>query len=130
MCLIIHIELTVENNICSRNYFFLVIVFGVESGLSTYSFSTWIVDNGLSMQVFFFPSISFKGGIKANSCSQVFDVFPLRIPITFHFYPICFGKCCFPFIYIGGPKGRNFIYQNKTFYFGELLEFHFFGVMG
>jgi len=24
-----------------------------------------------------------------------------------HLYLICFGKCCPPFTYIGGPKGRN-----------------------
>jgi hypothetical protein len=35
-----------------------------------------------------------------------------------HFHPICFGKCCPPFNYIGGPKGRNSILQNRSFYFG------------
>jgi hypothetical protein len=28
-----------------------------------------------------------------------------------------FSKCCLPFTYIGGPKGKNFILQNRTFYF-------------
>ncbi len=26
-----------------------------------------------------------------------------------HVYPICFGKSCPPFTYIGGPKGRIFV---------------------
>jgi hypothetical protein len=39
--------------------------------------------------------------------------------IARHFYPICFDKCCPPFPYIGGPKGKNFVLPNKTFYFGE-----------
>ncbi len=48
-----------------------------------------------------------------------------RVPITPHFYPICFGKCCSPFTYILGPKGKIFV-QNKTFYFGEPPWFQFF----
>jgi len=44
---------------------------------------------------------------------------PKKIPIAHHFYPICFGKCCPLFIYMDGPKGRNSILQNKTFYFRE-----------
>jgi hypothetical protein len=28
---------------------------------------------------------------------------------------ICFGKCCPPFTYIGGPKGMNSTHQNRTF---------------
>jgi len=44
-----------------------------------------------------------------------------------HFYPICFGKFCPPFTYIGGSKGRpNSILQNRTFYFGEPKYFFFF----
>jgi hypothetical protein len=47
-----------------------------------------------------------------------------------HFYPICFGRCFSPFTYIGGPKGRNSILQNRTFYFGEPLKFLFFWAAG
>ncbi len=47
-----------------------------------------------------------------------------------HFNSICFGKCCPPFNYIAGPKGRNNILQNRTFYFGQPPYFHFFWVMG
>jgi len=36
-----------------------------------------------------------------------------------HFHHTWFGKCCHPFTYIGGPKGRNSLPQNRTFYFGE-----------
>jgi hypothetical protein len=39
-----------------------------------------------------------------------------------HFYPICFGKCCPPFTYIGGPKGQIFILQIKTFFYEKLLH--------
>jgi hypothetical protein len=29
------------------------------------------------------------------------------------------ANCCPPFTHIGGPKGRNSIFQNRTFYLGE-----------
>jgi hypothetical protein len=35
-----------------------------------------------------------------------------------HLEPICFGKCCPPFTYVGGQKGRNSVLQNRSFYFG------------
>jgi hypothetical protein len=47
-------------------------------------------------------------GFKAKS-SQVPDMFPKEFSIAPHFHPICFGKCCPPFIYIAGAKGRNSI---------------------
>jgi hypothetical protein len=53
------------------------------------------LDNGLSMQVLFWVV-----GVKVKSY-QVPDMFPKEFPITPHFYPICFGKCCPPFTYIG-----------------------------
>jgi hypothetical protein len=57
---------------------------------------------------------------KAKS-SQVHDMFSKEFPIAPHFYLICFDKCYPPFTYsAGGPKGRNSILQNRTFYFGEL----------
>jgi hypothetical protein len=31
-------------------------------------------------------------------------MFSKKFQITPHFYPICFGKCCPAFTYIGGPK--------------------------
>ncbi len=52
-------------------------------------------------------------------------VLPGIFSIAPHFYRICFGKCCHPFTYIGGPNGMNIIFQNKTFYFGEPPQFHF-----
>jgi hypothetical protein len=44
---------------------------------------------------------------------QVPNVFPKMFSIAPHLNPICFGKCCPPFTYIGRPKGRN-----STFYVG------------
>ncbi len=57
---------------------------------------------------------------------QVPNVFPNMFFIAPNFFPICFGKCCPPFTYIGAPKGINSILQNRTFYFGEPPYFHFF----
>jgi hypothetical protein len=46
------------------------------------------------------------GRVKAKS-PQVPDLFLKMFPLAApHFYPICFGKCCPPFIYIDGLKGR------------------------
>jgi hypothetical protein len=56
--------------------------------------------------------------VEAKS-SPVPDRFPKEFPIAPHFYLIGFGKFCPPFIYIGGPKGRNSILQHRTLYFGE-----------
>jgi hypothetical protein len=42
-----------------------------------------------------------------------------RCFIAPHFYPICFGKCCPLFTYIGAPKGMNTLFQNRTFYSEE-----------
>jgi hypothetical protein len=50
---------------------------------------------------------------------QFLNIFPNMFSIALRYYPICFGKCCSPFTYIGGPKGKNSILQNITFYFGE-----------
>jgi hypothetical protein len=41
-----------------------------------------------------------------NMFPQVPNVFPNMFVVATHFYPICFGKCCPPFTYIGAPKGR------------------------
>jgi hypothetical protein len=37
------------------------------------------------------------------------------------FFLLCLSgwKWCPPFTYIGGPKGRNYIFQNRAFCFGE-----------
>jgi hypothetical protein len=48
---------------------------------------------------------------------QVHNVFPNMFSIAPHFYPICFGTCSPPFTYIGGPKRRNYIFQNRNFCF-------------
>ncbi len=63
--------------------------------------------------------------IRFQYVPQVPNVFSHMFSITPHFYPICFGKCCPPFTYIAGPKERNSIFQNKTFYSGEVPYFLF-----
>jgi hypothetical protein len=65
-----------------------------------------------------------RGQVKAKSF-QIPDMFPKEFLIAPHFYPICFGKCCPPFTYIGGPKFRNSIFQNRTFSSGEPLYYEF-----
>jgi hypothetical protein len=60
---------------------------------------------------FSFPP--FSGGEEEQKVPQVLDMFPKEFPVTTHFYPICFGKCCPPFTFIGGPKGRNWLIAIK-----------------
>jgi hypothetical protein len=62
--------------------------------------------------------------------SQYVPQVPNLFSIACHFHPICFGKCCPRFTYIGGPKGRNSILHNRTLYFGEPPQFLFILVMG
>jgi hypothetical protein len=65
--------------------------------------------------VFFLLSL----GVGFLLCSlEVLNVFPNVFSIAPHFYHLCFGKCW--------PKGRNSIFQNRTFYFGSLHSFIFF----
>jgi len=62
-------------------------------------------------------------------CSfQVLNGFPIFPPTFFPYLLtfICFGKWCPPFTYIGGPKGKTCIVQNKAFCFGESPLFLFF----
>jgi hypothetical protein len=63
--------------------------------------------------------VLFKFPSGSQYLPQIPNVFLNMFSIASHFYPICFGKCCPPFTGIRGPKGTNFILQNKTFYFGE-----------
>ncbi len=44
-----------------------------------------------------------------NTFPKFSNVFSNMFSIAPHFYPICFGKCCSPFTYIGGSIGRNSI---------------------
>jgi len=43
----------------------------------------------------------------------------LTYPKHLTFIPFALGKCCPPFSCMGWLKGRNFVLQNKTGYFGE-----------
>jgi hypothetical protein len=105
-----------------RGTFAFQVVFGVKSGLFTFH-----LDIQLSIQVFFFFLFFLWDGrrVKAKS-SQVPNMFLKEFPIVSHFYPISFGKCCPPFIHVGGPKGENSIVQNKTFYLESLPSFFCF----
>jgi hypothetical protein len=58
--------------------------------------------------------------------SQVLDMFLKEFPIAPHFYPLCFVKCCRPFISIGGPKGRGTVYfKRKPCLLGSLHSSNF-----
>jgi hypothetical protein len=57
--------------------------------------------------------------IRFSLCSPSSQCVPNMLSIVPHFYPVGFAKCCLPFTYIGGPKERNSILQNRIFYFGE-----------
>ncbi len=48
-----------------------------------------------------------------------FPCVPNMFFIALHSCPICFGKYCPSFTYIGAPKGMKSILQNRTFYFRE-----------
>jgi hypothetical protein len=91
------------------------VVFGVEGVLSSVHFplAQWTFD--------FVCNVVFGGwgaGVGAHSNQ--------RVPIAPHFYPMCLSKCYPPFTYIAEPKGRNSIFQNRTFYFGMPPWFFFF----
>jgi hypothetical protein len=53
--------------------------------------------------------------------SQVPDMFLKEFPIAPHIYPICFGKCCPHFTYIGGPKRRNLAFVNRSFFLFQAM---------
>jgi hypothetical protein len=73
--------------------------------------------------------VLFKFPICSQYVPQSLNVFPNMFSIACHLYPICFGKCCPPFIYLGGPKGRNSTLQKRTFYIGKSTWLHFFLVI-
>jgi hypothetical protein len=84
-----------------------------------YFFSFQVLGQGEGFFFFFFFIFPwFPSG--SHSVPQVPNEFPNKFSIAPDFSPICFGKCYPPFTYIAGPKERNTILQNKTFYFGEL----------
>ncbi len=100
------------------------------------SLSTWTVDFTYKLFVFVFgggraPPPSKQTVPKFLTCSpkeipsfshippkssQVSDLFLKEFPIAPQIYHIFFGKCCPPFTYISGPKGKNSELQNRTFY--------------
>ncbi len=48
---------------------------------------------------------------------QVSNVFPNMFSIAPDFYPMCLGRCCPPFTYIGGQKGRTSILLKENLLF-------------
>jgi hypothetical protein len=76
-------------------------------GLAFFSFQVW---QGV-LFLFIFPWFPM--------CSHYVPLSSQCVLIEPHFYPRCFGRSCPPFTYVGGPKGKNSILQNRTFYFGE-----------
>ncbi len=82
----------------------------------------WRVHCSLSIKLFFFLFWG-EGGVARGAWKQRVPKFltcsPKKFPIAPHFYPICFGKYCPPFTYIGGPKWRISILWNKAYYCGE-----------
>ncbi len=95
---------------CGSGRFLFQVVFGVQSGLFTFH-----LDIGQSTFhanfCFFFPPVF--GRVKQD------------FPIEHIFFPLCFCKCCPPSTYIGGPKGRNSVTENRTFHSGEPPYFFF-----
>jgi hypothetical protein len=59
-------------------------------------------------------------------CSPVSQCFPQHVLHTTSLLSHMPWKWCTPFRYIGGPKGRKFIFQNRAFCLGESPQFHFF----
>ncbi len=51
---------------------------------------------------------------------------PTYSPQHLTLIPYALANCCPPFTHMGGPKGRNSTFQNRTFYLGEPPQFHFF----
>ncbi len=100
--------------------FFLLCLEGRGWGIFSYFPASQCVRN-------MFP---FKFPMGSQHVPQFRNVFPNMFSIPPQFYPICLGKWCPPFTYIGGPKGKNYIFQNRAFCFGNLHSFIFFSVMG
>jgi len=73
----------------------------------------------------FFPASQCVRTMFLSSSQWVPNIFS----IPPHFYPICLGKWCPPFTYIGGPKGRNCTVQNRAFLWGVSIV-SFSRVMG
>jgi len=99
--------------------FFFRLCFGVESGLSLFTFH---LDSGQNA----FPCKlgGGRGVFKAKS-SQVLHMFPKKIPIAHHFYPICFGKTVLFSSKWMGQKEGTLYFKIKPFILGSLHSFMF-----
>jgi hypothetical protein len=87
---------------------FFKVVFGVESGLSTIQFSTWTLDSGLSMQLFFFPV---WGEGKAKG-SKHLTFIPYALANVVLFSPIYVGQ-----------RGRTLYFKVKPAILGSVHSF-------
>jgi hypothetical protein len=101
-----------------RGVFFQV-VFVVESGLSTVQFplGQWTFD--FPCKLFFWVGRGEK---------QRVPMFPKKFPIVPHFYPICFGRCCPPFISTEGERGRLLYFTTEPSTLGSLQWVFFWGM--
>jgi hypothetical protein len=93
-------------------------------------FSFYVLRGGGMGNFFIFPNfpmcshyVPFKFPMGSQYVPQFHNVFPNMFSIPPHFYPTCLGKWCPPFTYIAESKGRNYIFQNRAFCFGESLHF-------
>jgi hypothetical protein len=78
--------------------------------------STWRVDFLWKVILFCFVVFSMWGREGQSKEFPSPNMFHKEFSIELHFYPTCFNKHCPPFTSIGGPKGKNSILQNRTFY--------------
>ncbi len=89
--------------------------------LAFFPFKLW----GEGMLFFHFSLVPNVFSLCSHQVPIKLPKFPKLLPSIFsiapHFYPVCFGKCCPPLTYIGGPKGRNSILQNRTLFWGAFI---------
>jgi hypothetical protein len=96
---------------------------GIQGGLLFFLLSLGVKD--FFFIFLWFPICSFKvpNGFPSESqyVSQVPNVFPNMFSsiALLTFIPYTLASVVHLLTYIGGPKGRNIILQNRTFYFGE-----------
>jgi len=105
--------------------FFFQVVFGVESVLFTVHVPLGQGPIDFRCNLCFFK-FSFEGGggaVFTAESSQFFDMFPKGFPISPHFYPICFGKCCPSFTCIDGPRELTLCFKIEPSLLGSLHSF-------
>ncbi len=94
-------------------------LFGPEFSVKTTPL-TW----GGGLYFYFFPNVFPLSSqwvfIKFQICPPSSQCLPRHFSIAPHFYPICFGKCCPPFTYVGGLNIGTSIVQIQPSILGSL----------